>query len=80
MITTHMYADFEDTVDIEKEFPSITKPSNVLIFSKEDTLLEDISNAGSLSMYLNINNLQHFTSILSSRRSRVQVSSVPHRE
>ena len=29
---------------------------------------------------LNINDLQRFTSVLSSRRSRVQVSSVPHRE
>ena len=26
--TTQMYADFEDTVDIEKEFPSIIRPSN----------------------------------------------------
>ncbi len=26
--TTQMYAYFEDTVDIEKEFPSTTKPSN----------------------------------------------------
>ena len=46
-----MYADFDDTVDIEKEFPSITKPSNVLIFSKEDTLLEDIINVGSLFIF-----------------------------
>ena len=38
-----MYADFEDTVDIEKEFPSITKSSNEPIFSKEDTILEDTS-------------------------------------
>tara|TARA_Y100000996_G_scaffold367261_1_gene312976 strand:- start:1062 stop:1181 length:120 start_codon:yes stop_codon:yes gene_type:complete len=36
-----MYADFTDTVDIEKEFPSITKPSNEPIFGKEDTILED---------------------------------------
>ena len=77
--TTQIYADFEDTVDIEKEFPSIKKPSNVPIFSKEDTLLEDTSDI-SLSMFLNISTLQHFTSVLSSRRSRVQVSSVPHRE
>ena len=46
--TTQIYADFEDTVDIEKEFPSITKPSNVPIFSKEDTLLEDTSDIGPL--------------------------------
>ncbi len=46
--TTQIYADFEDTVDIEKEFPSITKPSNVPIFSKEDILLEDTSDIGSL--------------------------------
>ena len=39
--TTQMYADFTDTVDIEKEFPSITKPSNEPIFGKEDTILED---------------------------------------
>ena len=39
-----MYADFEDTFDIEKEFPLITKPSNVPIFSKEDRLLEDTSD------------------------------------
>ena len=39
--TTQMYADFEDTVDIEKEFPSITKPSNEPIFGKEDTKTED---------------------------------------
>ena len=26
--TTQMYADFEDTVDIEKEFPSIVNTSN----------------------------------------------------
>ena len=30
--TTQMYADFEDTVDIEKEFPSITKPSIMPFF------------------------------------------------
>ena len=33
--------DFEDTIDIEKEFPSITKPSNMPIFGKEDTIMED---------------------------------------
>ena len=36
-----MYADFEDTVDIEKEFPSITKPSNESKFGKMDTDLMD---------------------------------------
>ena len=30
--TTQMYADFEDTVDIEKEFPSIVNTSNEPIF------------------------------------------------
>ena len=49
--TTQIYADFEDTVDIEKEFPSIKKPSNVPIFSKEDTLLEDTSDIASLYVY-----------------------------
>ena len=44
----HIYSNFEDTVDVEKEFPSITKPSNVPIFSKEDTLLENTSYIGSL--------------------------------
>ncbi len=39
--TTQIYADFEDTVDIEKEFPSITKPSNKPIFGKWDTDLWD---------------------------------------
>ena len=41
--TTQIYADFEDTVDIAKEFPSITKPSNEPIFSKWDTDLWDTS-------------------------------------
>ena len=39
--TTQMYADFEDTVDIEKEFPSIVNTTNEPIFSKEDTKTED---------------------------------------
>ena len=46
--TTQMYADFEDTVDIDKEFPSITKPSNEPIFGKEDTILEDTNKIGRL--------------------------------
>ena len=39
--TTQMYADFEDTVDIEKEFPSIVNTTNEPIFGKEDTKTED---------------------------------------
>ena len=35
--TTEIYADFEDTVDIEKEFPSIVNTTNEPIFGKEDT-------------------------------------------
>ena len=77
--TTQMYVDFEDTVDIEKEFPSIVSTSN------ERKLGNGTQNCGTQTRWvplicLNINNLQHFTSVLSSRRSRVQVSSVPHRE
>ena len=43
-----MYADFEDTVDIEKEFPSITKPSNEPIFGNLDTESLDTIKVGSL--------------------------------
>ena len=39
--TTQIYADFEDTVDIEKEFPSIVNTANEPIFGKEDTKTED---------------------------------------
>ena len=39
--TTQMYADFEDTIDIEKEFPSIVKPSYEPIFSIKDTIMKD---------------------------------------
>ena len=46
--TTQMYADFEDTVDIEKEFPSITKPSNESKFGKMDTDLMDTNKVSSL--------------------------------
>ena len=46
--TTQMYADFEDTVDIAKEFPSIIKPSNEPIFGKEDTIMEDTNKVVSL--------------------------------
>ena len=35
--TTQMYADFEDAVDIKKEFPSIVDTSGEPIFSKKDT-------------------------------------------
>ena len=38
-----VYADFENTVDIAKEFPSIIKPSNEPIFGKMD-----INKVGSL--------------------------------
>ena len=44
--TTQMYADFEDTVDIAKEFPSIIKPSNEPILSKWDTELWDTKKVG----------------------------------
>ena len=39
--TTQMYADFEDTVDIEKEFPSIVSTSNERKIGKWDTKLWD---------------------------------------
>ena len=42
-----MYANFEDTVDIEKEFPLITKPSNELKIGEWDTELLDTNKAGS---------------------------------
>ena len=45
--TTQMYADFEDTVDIEKEFPSIVNTSNDPIFGKWDTKLWDTRKVGS---------------------------------
>ena len=48
--TTQMYADFEDTVDIEKEFPSIVNTSNEPIFGKVDTNLVDTNKVGSLYM------------------------------
>ena len=48
---TQMYADFEDTVDIEKEFPSITKPSNMPIFGKEDTIMEGTNKVVSLYVF-----------------------------
>ena len=46
--TTQIYADFEDTVDIEKEFPSITEPSNEPIFGNLDTESLDTIKVGSL--------------------------------
>tara|TARA_B100001250_G_scaffold374926_1_gene362114 strand:- start:70 stop:1200 length:1131 start_codon:yes stop_codon:yes gene_type:complete len=46
--TTQMYADFEDTVDIEKEFPSIVNTSNEPIFGKVDTNLVDTNKVGRL--------------------------------
>ena len=38
--TTQMYADFEDTVDIDKEFPSIVNTSIEPIFDKEYTKIK----------------------------------------
>ena len=46
--TTQIYADFEDTVDIEKEFPSIVNTSNEPIFGKVDTNLVDTNKVGKL--------------------------------
>tara|TARA_Y100001970_G_scaffold230984_1_gene287010 strand:- start:3051 stop:3203 length:153 start_codon:yes stop_codon:yes gene_type:complete len=43
-----IYADFEDTVDIEKKFHSIVEPSNEPIFGKMDTDLMDTNKVGSL--------------------------------
>ena len=43
-----MYADFEITVDIEKEFPSIVNTSNETIFGIKDTIMKDITKVGSL--------------------------------
>ena len=36
-----MYVDFEDTVNIEKEFPSIVNTSNDPIFGKWQSLDQD---------------------------------------
>ena len=47
--TTQMYAYFEDTVDIEKKFHSITKPSNESKFGKIDTDSMDTNKL--LSLY-----------------------------
>ena len=44
--TTQMYADFEDTVDIEKEFPSIVSTSNERKIRKWDTELWDTNKVG----------------------------------
>ena len=41
-----MYADFEDTVDIEKEFPSIVSTSNERKIGKWDTELWDTNKVG----------------------------------
>ena len=46
--TTQMYADFEDTVDIEKEFPSIVNTSNEPIFGIKDTIMKDTTKVGNL--------------------------------
>ena len=39
--TTQIYTEFEDTIDIEQEFPSIVNAPNQLIFGKMDTDLMD---------------------------------------
>ena len=44
--TTQMYADFEDTVDIEKEFPSIVSTSNERKIGKWDAELWDTNRVG----------------------------------
>ena len=45
--TTQIYADFEDTVEIEKEFPSIVSTSNEPIFCIKDTIMKDINKVDS---------------------------------
>ena len=42
--TTQIYTEFEDTIDIALEFPSIVNIQNKVKFGKEDTLLEDTNN------------------------------------
>ena len=49
--TTQMYADFEDTVDIEKEFPSIVSISNERKFGKMDTDLMGTNKVASLYVF-----------------------------
>jgi len=46
-----MYADFEDTVDIDKEFPLIKRPSNESKFGKMDTDLMDTNKVSSLYVF-----------------------------
>ena len=48
--TTQMYVDFEDTVDIEKEFPSIVSTSNERKIGKWDTELWDTNKVGTSYM------------------------------
>ncbi len=43
--TIQMYADFEDTVHIEKEFPSIVNTSNEPIFGIKDTIMKDATES-----------------------------------
>ena len=43
-----MYADFENTIDIKKEFPSIVNTSNEPIFGKVDTNLVDTNKVDRL--------------------------------
>ena len=42
--TTQIYADFEDTIDIKEEFPSIVDSTNQTILGKWDTDLRDTTN------------------------------------
>ena len=46
--TTQMYADFKNTVDIEKEFPSIVNTSNEPIFGIKNTIMKDTTKVDSL--------------------------------
>ena len=66
--TTQIYADFQIS-RLEFDFPSIVYAPNQPIFGKMDTNVMD-----------KIRSTARENSVLSSRRSRVQVSSVPHRE
>ena len=42
--TTQIYTEFEDTIDIALESPSVVNIQNKVKFGKEDTLLEDTNN------------------------------------
>jgi len=51
--TTQIYTEFEDTIDIEKEFPSIVNSPNQAKFGIMDTDLMDTNQKGN-SIYRNI--------------------------